>query len=199
MILKNKFIKIINFEYVRFHIERILLQNFAWTDKAGKDKVAKLSFPLPVDFNNQIDIEQQNKIAKQIKLIDELKTKIKEYQQYIKNVKVDIKDNYNYKEISILELFGRNGIKKGLSKYTNTYIQKHKGKYPLYSSQTTNDGIIGNIDSFDYDSKCITWTTDGIHAGTVFLRDKKFSMTTHCGALILDNNLKSIYLGYVLN
>lgn len=113
--------------------------------------------------------------------------------------KKDIKDNYNYKEISILELFGRNGIKKGLSKYTNTYVQKHNGSFPLYSSKTINDGIIGYIDSFDFDSKCITWTTDGIHAGTVFLRDERFSMTTHCGALILNNNLESIYLEYVLN
>ncbi len=96
-------------------------------------------------------------------------------------------------------MFGRNGIKKGSSEYTNTYVQKHNGSFPLYSSKTINDGIIGYIDSFDFDSKCITWTTDGIHAGTVFLRDERFSMTTHCGALILDNNLESIYLEYVLN
>ena len=38
-----------------------------------------------------------------------------------------MKNDYKYKKISVLELFGSNGIKKGLSKYTNTYIQKHNG------------------------------------------------------------------------
>jgi type I restriction-modification system DNA methylase subunit len=132
-------------------------------------------------------------------LINDVSDSLLSIKNEIKNLKIDIKDNDNYREISILELFGRNGIKKGLSKYTNTYIQKHNGSFPLYSSKTINDGIIGYIDSFDFDSKCITWTTDGIHAGTVFLRDGRFSMTTHCGALILDNNLESIYLEYVLN
>ncbi len=196
MILKNEYTGFINLDYVRFYIEHTLLQNFSWNDKAGKDKVSKLNLSLPINSNGEIDIDHQNKIAKQIKFIDELKVKVKEYKQYIKNVKIDIKDDYKYKEISILKLFEKDNIKKGLSKYTNAYIQKHKGNHPLYSSKTINDGIIGYIDSSDYDSKCITWTTDGIHAGTVFLRDGKFSMTTHCGALI-PNNFKNISLKYI--
>ncbi|MCD6161690.1 MAG: restriction endonuclease subunit S [candidate division Zixibacteria bacterium] len=88
-------------------------------------------------------------------------------------------------------------IEKGKSKYTNKYIQNHCGEYPLYSSQTVNDGIIGKINSFDFNSKCITWTTDGVHAGTVFLRNEKFSMTTHCGALIPKSNIKNISLDFI--
>ena len=48
------------------------------------------------------------------------------------------------------------------------YIENHKGPYPVYSSQTTNDGIFGSIDTFDFDGEYITWTTDGAKAGTVF-------------------------------
>ena len=87
----------------------------------------------------------------------------------------------NSKKIKIKELFD---IKKGKSIYTNKYFHENKGKYPVYSSQTYNNGEIAKINSYDYDEKCLTWTTDGIYAGTIFLRNNKFSMTTHCGALL---------------
>jgi len=199
MRLKNKYLKLVNIEYAKFYIEKILLQKFSWGDKAGKDKIAKLTFCLPINYDGKIDIKQQNKIAERIKLIEILKSSVKDYQQTIKTLKININENYQHKEISILELFGNDGIKKGLSKYTNSYIQKHKGIYPLYSSQTTDNGIIGHIDSYDYKKKCITWTTDGIHAGTVFLRNEQFSMTTHCGALIPNDNLEHISLEYIFN
>lgn len=112
----------------------------------------------------------------------------------------------NYKEVKINEIFD---IVKGKDKYTKEYIRNNNGEYPVYSSQTTNNGEFGYIDSYDYDNECLTWTTDGIYAGTVFMRNGKFSMTTHCGALIpkvdnidiryiyvqLKNELKSYALG----
>jgi len=98
-----------------------------------------------------------------------------------------------FKTIELNEIFN---IKKGLSDYTNKYIKNNKGDYPVYSSQTVNKGIIGYINSFDYDTQCLTWTTDGVHAGTVFLRSGKFSMTTHCGAL-LPKQIPNIDLGYL--
>src|SRR5437763_255130 len=85
-------------------------------------------------------------------------------------------------------------IKKGLSKYNNNFIQKNRGEYPLYSSQTINKGIIGKINCYDYDCECLTWTTDG-DAGVVFVRKGKFAMTTHCGALIPKS--KHFLLDYV--
>lgn len=98
-------------------------------------------------------------------------------------------------------------ISKGSADYKKKYIRTHLGEYPIYSSQTSNEGIIGTINKFDYDVKqCLTWTTDGVYAGTVFLRDGKFSMTSHCGALILKSklggafqeyNVDGIYLPYV--
>ena len=39
----------------------------------------------------------------------------------------------------------------------------------------------GLIDRFAYDCDCLTWTTDGVYAGSIFIRRGKFSMTTHCG------------------
>lgn len=109
----------------------------------------------------------------------------------------DIKANYTkFKLTNVITLFDP---KKGQDKYTKDYMRKHLGKYPVYSSQTINDGIIATIDSYDFDTECLTWTTDGIHAGTVFYRNGKFSMTTHCGALLLKDSYKGrINLLYVL-
>jgi type I restriction enzyme S subunit len=55
--------------------------------------------------------------------------------------------------------------------------------YPVYSSQTLNNGCLGYIDTYDFDDKLITWTTDGANAGTVFLREGKFNCTNVCGTL----------------
>ncbi|VDR41741.1 restriction endonuclease subunit S [Mycoplasmopsis caviae] len=85
--------------------------------------------------------------------------------------------------------------------YTKQYIANHSGKYPLYSSQTINNGVLGYISSYDFDGEYVTWTTDGVYAGTIFYRDKKFSLTTHCGLLsIKDKNIISPkFLSYILS
>lgn len=91
-------------------------------------------------------------------------------------------------------------IEKGKSEYTKSYINNNKGEYPVYSSKTTEDGVIGNIDHYDYETECLTWTTDGTYVGTVYCRNGKFSMTTHCGALIPKvDNIHLPYFLYILN
>ncbi len=102
------------------------------------------------------------------------------YEESIKQI-----SNFNNSECVSKKIGDLFNIEKGKSKYTKSYMNKHKGQYPVYSSQTSDEGIIANIDTYDYDCKCLTWTTDGTYVGTVFLREGKFSMTTHCGALFL--------------
>ncbi|WP_419744054.1 restriction endonuclease subunit S [Macrococcoides bohemicum] len=60
-----------------------------------------------------------------------------------------------------------------------------KKKYPVYSSQTKNNGILGYINTYDFDEPLLTWTTDGANAGTIFLRTGKFNCTNVCGTLKL--------------
>ena len=38
--------------------------------------------------------------------------------------------------------------------------------YPVYSSQTKNNGVLGYINTYDFDRSQLTWTTDGANAGT---------------------------------
>ena len=72
--------------------------------------------------------------------------------------------------------------------------------YPVYSSQTKNDGILGYIETYDYDKSQLTWTTDGANAGTVFLRKGKHNCTNVCGTLTLksDNENNLDFLKYIV-
>ena len=62
-------------------------------------------------------------------------------------------------------------------------IEANHGTYPVYSSQTKNNGILGRINSYDFEGELVTWTTDGANAGTVFYRDGKFNCTNVCGTI----------------
>ena len=73
------------------------------------------------------------------------------------------------------------------------YLADHLGDYPVYSSQTVNNGEIGKINSFDFDGEFVSWTTDGANAGTVFYRSGKFSITNVCGLITIQNNLELNY------
>ncbi|WP_308700418.1 restriction endonuclease subunit S [Mesomycoplasma hyorhinis] len=90
-------------------------------------------------------------------------------------------------------------INRGNSKYTINYIQQNVGKFPVYSSQTQNEGISGNISTYDYDGEYITWTMDGVNAGTVFYRNGKFNVSS--SGVLAPNSNKNIntkFLFYVL-
>ena len=73
------------------------------------------------------------------------------------------------------------------------YLADNVGDYPVYSSQTVNNGEIGKINSFDFDGEFVSWTTDGANAGTVFYRSGKFSITNVCGLIKIQNNLELNY------
>ena len=62
-------------------------------------------------------------------------------------------------------------------------IKDHPGNYPVYSSQTSNNGEFGKVDFYEFEGECITWTTDGANAGKVFYRSGKFNCTNVCGTL----------------
>lgn len=80
------------------------------------------------------------------------------------------------------------------------YLAERSGQYPVYSSQTANQGKIGTLDTYDFDGEFINWTTDGANAGTVFYRNGKFSLTNVSGLINVINNsvLNCKYLFYWL-
>ena len=80
------------------------------------------------------------------------------------------------------------------------YLRDNKGEYPVYSSQTANNGIFGCINSYMFDGDYLTWTTDGAYAGTIFRRKGKFNITNVCGLIdIKEDNLNRDFLYYWLS
>ncbi len=77
------------------------------------------------------------------------------------------------------------------------YLEQHKGEFPVYSSQTRNNGEIGRISTYDFDGEFATWTTDGAYAGTVFYRNGKFSVTNICG-LIEPKDSKNLLVKFIV-
>jgi type I restriction enzyme S subunit len=61
-------------------------------------------------------------------------------------------------------------------------------RYPVYSSQTSNNGVMGYLDTFEFEGEYITWTTDGANAGTVFARNSRFNCTNVCGTIKLKSD-----------
>lgn len=78
-------------------------------------------------------------------------------------------------------------------------IDENFGEFPVYSSQTSNDGIFGYLKTFDFEGEYATWTTDGIYAGSVFYRNGKFNCTNVCGTLkAKTNKINMLFLSFCL-
>ena len=70
--------------------------------------------------------------------------------------------------------------------------------FPVYSSQTKNDGLMGYYNKYLFDT-AITWTTDGANAGTVNYRKGKFYSTNVYGVLLSNEGYVSKAVAEILN
>ncbi|GMG97966.1 restriction endonuclease subunit S [Tepidimicrobium xylanilyticum] len=124
-------------------------------------------------------------------------SKYKRYERY-KDSGVEwigeIPEEWEFRRISHICTLGRGRV---ISKIE---IAENEGEYPVYSSQTENDGVLGYINTYDFEGDYVTWTTDGANAGTVFRRTGRFNCTNVCGTLKpKENNLDLSYLTYALS
>lgn len=187
-------------EYVVFKLNENSEQ-FSWGNKAGKSKVENLLVDIPCTNQGEVDIEQQKLELVGMKALSRLKIDIENTFQTINETEILFKEleenKQNNVDFTLKELTSK--IVLGSSKYTMKYVKDSKGKYPLYSSKTADKGSIGYVETYDFKGDYITWTKDGYYAGTVFYREKeKFSMTTHCGALEIENREVRSYVYYYL-
>ena len=89
---------------------------------------------------------------------------------------------------------------KNAALYTQEYIGTHKGEYPVYSGQTENDGIMGNIDTYDYEeNECLFTTTVGAKVMTPRVIKGKFSLSQNCLIMKSNNNSSIKFIYYMLN
>ena len=71
-------------------------------------------------------------------------------------------------------------------------------KYPVFSSQTKDNGLMGYYSEFLFEN-AITWTTDGANAGTVRYRKGKFYSTNVNGVLLNDDGLACTALSEIID
>ncbi|XXG30981.1 MAG: restriction endonuclease subunit S [Ferrovum myxofaciens] len=76
--------------------------------------------------------------------------------------------------------------------------QTNEAPYPVYSSQTKNNGLMGYYKSYLFED-AITWTTDGANAGTVCYREGKFYSTNVNGVLLSDRGYANRAVSESLN
>jgi len=90
---------------------------------------------------------------------------------------------------------------KNASKLTKEYLSYHQGKYPVYSGQTGNNGILGYLDEYEFDlDSCLFTTTVGARVMSSMQLSGKFNLSQNC--LIMKKVKKSIedkFVFYWLN
>ena len=77
-------------------------------------------------------------------------------------------------------------------------IQSGLYKFPVYSSQTLNNGLLGYYKEYLFEN-AVTWTTDGANAGKVQYRQGKFYCTNVSGVLISKKGYANQCIAEILN
>ena len=97
------------------------------------------------------------------------------------------------KLVTLSELFTN---KRGNSKYTKAYVNKNTGEFEVYTGSTKTS--FGFIDTYEYESPHLTYTTDGEYAGTLEILQGKYNVGGHRAILISKvDNLSLSYCRYV--
>lgn len=165
---------------------------------AGRNKTLNQDFFL----NSKIYLPSLNEQLKTSNLIDLIEDRIETQSKIINDYKIlknhiiksFIKQNGTSYLLSEIAELGRGRV------INSAEISKQKNPiYPVYSSQTSNNGIMGYLDNYDYEGEYITWTTDGANAGTVYYRNGKFNCTNVCGILKIKNGYDAYYISNILN
>ena len=168
----------------------------------GQDGLSKVCLNIP-------SIQEQEKIAKLFECID---TRIATQNKIIEDLKklksaISLKmlhsDSWEQFKIQDIASIGRGRVISSveISQQVATVEAKAEQEnplYPVYSSQTSNDGIMGYLDDFMFEGEYISWTTDGANAGTVFYRNGKFNCTNVCGLLKLKKGFDAHFVSLVL-
>ena len=158
----------------------------------GQEGLSKVLLNFP-------SIEEQTKIASLLHLLDEriaTQSKLIEDLKKLKSAiskKLLCNDKWTTCIIQDIAEIGRGRV------ISSVEIDRQKHLlYPVYSSQTSNNGIMGYLDNYMFDGEYITWTTDGANAGTVFYRKGKFNCTNVCGTLKILPKFDCYFVSLVL-
>ncbi|RIM32400.1 restriction endonuclease subunit S [Staphylococcus cohnii] len=169
-------------------------------------ELKNLPFPLPNIKEQQKISAFFSKLDRQIELeeqkLEKLEEQKKGYMQKIFSQELRFKDeNGNdypeWEEKAIKDVYK---VTRGyvLARKLMTDIPDNINKFPVYSSQTGNNGLMGYYSDYLYQD-AITWTTDGANAGNVSFRQGKFYCTNVCGVLLNELGNSNTCIAEMLN
>ena len=158
----------------------------------SQDGLSKVVIDVP-------NIDEQEKVGKLLQCIDEriaTQNKIIEDLKKLKSaisLKMLHSDSWEQFRIKDIAIIGRGRVISSVE-----ISQQKNPTYPVYSSQTSNEGIMGYLDDYMFEGEYISWTTDGANAGTVFYRNGRFNCTNVCGLLKLKKGFDTHFVSLVL-
>lgn len=187
-----------DFIYYTFDVNKHILINnsgISATRILSKTKLEEINFLFP-------SLQEQQKIADCLSSLDELieaheqkidalKQHKKGLMQHLFPVEDETTPRWRFPEFRNAEEWEKYEIGDIFTATRGqvlamTEVQAIKTKnfsYPVYSSQTKNNGLAGYYSDYLYEN-AITWTTDGANAGEVNFRKGKFYCTNVCGVLL---------------
>ena len=161
-------------------------------DSVRMETIADMQIPLPPLTEQEAIASALSDADAWIESLEQLIAKKRLIKQGAMQTLLTPKEDWEVKKVREIAKVGRGRVIS--HKEINGSQTK---KYPVYSSQTTNNGIMGFIDTYDFDGEYVTWTTDGEKAGTVFHRMGKFNCTNVCGTIkLVKDNAK--FISYIL-
>lgn len=87
--------------------------------------------------------------------------------------------------------------------YTQEFVKdaKRVGDYPVYSGQTASEGVLGRINTYEYDypEGVLFSTTVGAKAMTTRVLSEKFSLSQNCVLMVPRSNADVWYFHYFLS
>ena len=158
-------------------------------------------------------LEEQTKIATFLSAVDEKISQLtqkhqllREYKQgmmqklFSQQVRFKADDGSEFGEwenILVKEIFD---VTRGqvLAVSNTVSVADTDYKYPVFSSQTKQKGLMGFYKKYLFED-ALTWTTDGANAGDVNFRKGKFYCTNVCGVLLSKKGYANLCIAEILN
>ncbi|WP_180186935.1 restriction endonuclease subunit S [Acinetobacter sp. YH01012] len=168
------------------------LQDFETYITSKKEQTKIASFLSAVD-------EKISQLTQKHELLSQYKQGMmqKLFSQEIRFKADDGSEFGEWENISVKEIFD---VTRGqvLAVSNTVSVADTDYKYPVFSSQTKQKGLMGFYKKYLFED-ALTWTTDGANAGDVNFRKGKFYCTNVCGVLLSKKGYANLCIAEILN
>ena len=162
-------------------------------NKPSKEEQTKIA-----SFLSNVD-EKISQLTQKLELLSQYKQGMmqKLFSQQIRFKADDGSEFGEWENILVKEIFD---VTRGqvLAVSNTVSVADTDYKYPVFSSQTKQKGLMGFYKKYLFED-ALTWTTDGANAGDVNFRKGKFYCTNVCGVLLSKKGYANLCIAEILN